>query len=130
MMLGNLTVDTTKQVVSPILRAEAASVEILVLKEEFVPQKECSCVTFARTLLPELPLGEAKDLVPNSPYPRVGGVVIVNYDGRYHLAYIYDKVRSNGDIPLHDANLEPCRETWRVINIEDPRIVGYWSPVL
>ena len=121
--MGSFTLNTTQEIVAPKVYAQNISIETTVP----IPKQECSCVVFAKGLIPELPWGDAKDLVPNSPYPRVGGVVIINYNGTYHLAPIYDKVSTTGFIPIHDFNYKPCEETWREIHISDPRIVGYWG---
>lgn len=113
--------------VAPTVYAEAPVVREIRTTEPAPDPTLCSCVLFGRTLDPRLPLGDAEDLVPNSPYPRVGGFVIIVYGTTTHVAYIYDKVSVSGEIPLHDGNFKRCEETWHSINMDDPRIKGYWS---
>ncbi len=87
------------------------------------PDGTCSCVKFARSLIPSLPRGDAKDLVPNSFEPRVGEVVKIKYGNDYHVAVVVGLV---GDImSMHDFNFKPCKETLRDMSIYDPRIIGY-----
>jgi len=84
----------------------------------------CSCVLTARELGAKLPKGDARELIPNSPFPRVGGVVILRYHEDAHVAYI-DKVTSEG-LHVQEGNFEKCKQTERVIDFDDPNIVGYW----
>lgn len=87
---------------------------------------ECSCVKFARTLVPSLPLGDARDLKPNATLPRIGAIVILNYDGTYHLAVQISKVSTENTYTVDDFNYQPCEETKRIISADDERIIGYW----
>lgn len=124
MLFGTTTVHITKDLVAPPVFALDMPLEAPRMP---VDERKCSCVLFARSIFPELPLGDASDLVPNSPFPRVGGAVIIDYGDTIHVALVADRVSISGDIPLHDANFLPCQETWRTINISDPRIKGYWN---
>lgn len=89
----------------------------------------CSCVSFAKSIGVKIPIiGNAKNLIPNSVYPRVGGVVILVYNGTYHLAVI-ERISPDG-IHVVESNLERCKKGRRIIKFDNKNIVGYWSDIL
>jgi hypothetical protein len=87
----------------------------------------CSCVTYLRTLIPSLPLVDAKHFkdFPRAT-PQVGGVAIFYYptSGEYHVGYIA-KLNDSGFL-LKEANYEPCKVSTRLVEWNDPRLVGFW----
>ena len=89
----------------------------------------CNCVAFVRAMGVHFPrLKDAKDLDVNSKVPVKGGVVQLDYNGIYHLAYI-TSVEADG-IHVREANFKPCLSSRRVIDFNDPRIVGYFREVI
>lgn len=84
----------------------------------------CSCVQTAKALGVPLPKGDAEDLIPNSDYPHVGGVVKIKYGNVYHVAVI-KKVTEKG-LEVRGGNKVHCRITNDFIALNDPRILGYW----
>ena len=80
----------------------------------------CNCRSEANRLGAKIPTGVVK---PNTPFPRVGGVVIFDYNGVPHYAYI-DSVEVDG-IHISEANFIKCARSKRVIAFDDPNIVGY-----
>lgn len=84
----------------------------------------CNCKAEVRRLGAKVPVGTVQ---PNTPYPRVGGVIILMYDGTIHYAYI-DSVEVDG-IHISEANYIKCSRTKRVIDRDDVHIVGFWHDV-
>jgi len=84
----------------------------------------CSCIKFARTLVPQLPKGDAKDLIPNSR-PEIGGIVIFHYPDTAHIAVI-QKFTNSGMI-VAESNYHRCKKDTRYVDFTDPAIFGYWS---
>lgn len=81
-----------------------------------------NCVSYIKSLGINVPLGDAKDQIPNS-LPRVGGVVIMMYGDIGHLAYI-KKIDKDG-LHISESNFHRGLITERVISVLDPHIVGY-----
>lgn len=110
---------------APIMRSEPPNdpVEATSTQEAPTEPQECFCVTFARKYIPNLPRGDAKNLIPNSG-PTIGGVMIMDYYGVGHVAVItgFDK---NGDAQIIEANYKKCRVTRRTVSLDDIHIVGY-----
>ena len=87
----------------------------------------CNCWSFARSKVKGLP-SFIKDLVPNSDYPRVGGIIIMDYDGNPHFPVVL-KVIEEG-VLIEDANFEPAKIekrllTWEYLSIHNSQ---YWAP--
>ena len=98
------------------------------------PADVCSCVMYVRSRGVDFPqIGYAGNLKVNSLYPRVGGVVLLNYNGLHHLAFI-EAVKEDGlhisEQNFHHDMKDDCPITRRVIPINDPHIIGYYSDVL
>lgn len=85
----------------------------------------CSCVKYARSLVPELPPGDASQLAPNGP-PVVGGIAIMHYGSLYHLGVILSL--QEGGFTVTEGNYKRCRKTERFIEWDSREIVGFWSP--
>lgn len=84
----------------------------------------CNCKAEVRRLGAKVPMGDVK---PNSLYPRVGGIIILNYNGKLHYAYV---VSVEGDgIHISEANYIKCSRTQRVIAFDDPNTVGFWHEI-
>lgn len=75
-----------------------------------------------------MPRGDAKELMPNSEIPRIGGVVILKYGSDSHVAYIF-RVTGEG-LFIGEGNFDECEYTERLISFDDPAIVGYWHETL
>lgn len=84
----------------------------------------CNCKAETRRLGAKTPSGE---ITPNTSYPRVGGIVIMIYNGVKHYAYILS-VEEDG-IHIQETNFQKCERTWRTISFDDTHIVGYWHSV-
>lgn len=85
----------------------------------------CNCVSFARAMHVHFPrLQDAKDLDTNSTVPIKGGLIKMVYSGVYHLVYI-ESVQDDG-IHIREANFSPCKIGKRIIDFNDPHIVGYY----
>lgn len=84
----------------------------------------CSCIKTAKVLGANIS-GDAKDIIPNTNYPHVGGVVKFKYSNNYHVAYI-NKVTALG-IEVTEGNFKPCLIANRFISWSDPHIVGFWT---
>jgi hypothetical protein len=84
----------------------------------------CNCYLAVQVLSGyDLPL--MADIEPNT-YAFEGAVVIFDYDGLKHLAYIHEL--NNDSITVREANYERCHFGYREVDFNDPRIVGFWSP--
>lgn len=81
----------------------------------------CNCVSYLHTLIVDLPL--QKDIIPNGP-PSVGGVVVLNYHGTPHLAYITGFTADG--VEVKEANYHHCEYDTRVIKWNDEALVGFW----
>lgn len=85
----------------------------------------CSCVKFARTLLPELPIiNTPADLTPNTT-PHVGVAVLFDYE-LPHIA-ILTALEPEG-FWIVESNFKMCRKTTRFIKWADPALRGFWQP--
>jgi len=86
----------------------------------------CSCVSYARQFVPDLPRGNADSFKANSN-PMIGGIILLKYNVR-HLAVIVD-FKEEG-ILIKEANYKHCEETTRIIRYDDDAIVGFYSTLL
>lgn len=85
----------------------------------------CSCVKSVRAVLPQLPKGDAKDFIPNSP-PTVGGIVIYKYpNGKYHVAALRSFAKDGSGYYESGSNLEPCLSYERFVAWDNPYLVGF-----
>ena len=82
----------------------------------------CNCFSFVKTKIRNIP--QMDDIKPNS-VPTVGGIVIMNYRGVKHIAYI-EKILENG-VLVFESNYRPCSLGKRVIEWTDPSLIGYWT---
>lgn len=91
----------------------------------------CSCVSFVREKtgynFPKV--NSAKDIVVNRLYPQVDSVVIFKAGGIYgvhgHASWITKVGTSTFEVV--EKNLKPCEITKRTIQIDDPKIKGYFN---
>ena len=90
------------------------------------PVKNCSCVSYARSISPYQPpkVVYAKQIPITSQTPKVGGWVIFDYQPFGHTEIIIDI--GDGVIRTEGFNLEPCRILKRVISVDDSHILGYF----
>lgn len=115
-----------------MVEAEAKQeVEHIVTKEEIheetvTPDIACSCVRYAHTKRPDIPLIDAEDHVISTTTPFVGAVAKMYYpnSGTWHLAYVEYVDLERGLAIVDDANYEPCKVTRRWITLPY-RVVGY-----
>jgi hypothetical protein len=89
----------------------------------------CNCRSEVSRLLAKLgtvlPKGE---IIPNNLYPKVGGVIILQYGNLKHYAYV-EKVGADG-IHIAEANFIKCARSKRIIDFNDPHILGYWDDAI
>lgn len=86
----------------------------------------CNCVSFVKAMGVKIPrIIDAGNLDSNSKVPIKGGVIILDYHGIHHLAYI-DSVESDG-IHIKEANFIHCSLGKRVIDLSDEHIVGFFT---
>lgn len=84
----------------------------------------CNCYQFAKYVSGyKLPL--MKDIQPNT-YAFEGALVIFDYDGVKHLAYI-EKFNET-TMTVREANYIKCSNANRDVDYNDPAIKGFWSP--
>jgi len=81
-----------------------------------------NCYAFATAMLGRLP--KMAEIIPNSTYPRIGGLAIMQYKDK-HIGVIQE-VTEEG-FWIKEANYEPYKITKRQIKWNDPHILGYWS---
>ena len=55
---------------------------------------EGNCYLFIKSKIPDFPM--TKDIVPNSIYPKIGGVVIMDFEDKSHYAYIPQRNEKEG----------------------------------
>ncbi len=83
-----------------------------------------NCYSYALTQLGKLP--KMKALTPNSDVPRVGGLVIMDYNGKKHVAVVI-KVLEEG-IQVKECNYIAYSCGERLIKWDDKHLIGYWHP--
>jgi hypothetical protein len=83
----------------------------------------CNCYQFVKIFVGNLP--RMKEIMSNSRVPRVGGLIILDYNGLKHIAYLV-KVSKDG-IHVKEANFTPCLAAERLIDFTDKAIVGFYS---
>jgi|GEM_PF-3264998 len=92
----------------------------------------CSCVLFARTLVPALPYGlhnyrDKLDII-NSQTPAVGHVAIMKSpSGLGHVAVI-KSVNEDGSLTIEEGNFRRCKRNIRTDMPEKMNIKGYFDP--
>jgi len=92
----------------------------------------CSCVLFARTLVPALPYGlhnyQDKLEIINSHTPEVGHVVIMKSpSGLGHVAVI-KSLNDDGSITIEEGNFRRCKRNIRTDMPDRMNIKGYFDP--
>lgn len=98
--------------------------------EEVIPI-ECSCVKYAQSLIPEIPLWDAIDYPVNTIKPKVGDIIKLQYynatttNYTYHIAVI--KEITEEGYQVKEANYEKCKEGERFILLNDDNIIGFFS---
>ncbi len=86
----------------------------------------CSCVTFVKRLTGyDQVVGAAKNWPTNSEQPQVGGVVVLNESKVGHVAYI--TAVGQDSFTVAEANYISCEKSNRVISLNDPAIMGFWT---
>ena len=95
---------------------------------------ECSCVQYAQSLSPDIPLWDAIDYPVNTINPQVGDVIKLQYYNAtttrytYHIALI-EKITEEG-YEIKEANYEKCKTSSRIIPKDDDNIVGFFDVAL
>lgn len=106
MLLGGA--ETVKDNIVPTVYAEAPQV----IEEPIPPMIEhnndtlinCNCYVYIKSKIPDFPM--TKDLKSNTIYPSVRGVVVMDYDGIPHYAFI-ESVTETG-INVSQTNIPSC----------------------
>lgn len=87
----------------------------------------CSCVRYAHYLNPKVPLVDASWFSSfRGKSPSIGGIIILQYPKDYHIATIVEFVE-NGFL-VKEANYKKCEYGKRIIDYDDPHIIGFWNP--
>ena len=83
---------------------------------------ECNCYAYVRTKIPSFPMAS---LVKPNTAPKVGAVVIFDYDGLPHYGIIssFDA----GGFNLTDSNYGGCGIRTHYVTWDNKYIVGFWS---
>lgn len=115
-------------------RKKAFVREITMLPSGSAKGTLCSCVLFARTLVPELPFGlhdyRSKLNIINSKTPKIGSVAIIKSpSGLGHVAVI-KSINEDGSLTIEEGNFRRCRRNIRMDMPENMNIKGYFDPDL
>lgn len=86
---------------------------------EFTPG---NCYQFAKVLVGKLP--KMAEIVPNSDYPRIGGLAIFQYKSK-HIGVITEVLEDG--FWIREANYEPYKISKRFIKWSDSKLVGFAS---
>lgn len=81
-----------------------------------------NCYQFVKALIGKLP--RMSEIIPNSDYPRVGGLAIFHYKEK-HIAVV-DEVLEDG-FWIREANYEPYKIGKRFIKWNDKNLIGFAS---
>lgn len=81
-----------------------------------------NCYLYAKLFIKDLP--KMADILPNTDYPNVGGLIIFSYAGVKHIAVI-EQVLEKG-IYIKEANFHSNLIARRLVKWDDERIIGYW----
>lgn len=73
---------------------------------------------------PNLP--KMADIVPNTT-PHIGAVVILDYNGVKHIAYI-SGFSEDGNLIVKEANYLKPNISSRILKLNDSHIQGFWAP--
>lgn len=116
--------------ITPLNPQVLAHMEVVPIEEKIhVDHKpltiKCSCVRYAELQGAPIPIKDARDIVPATTTPYIGGAVLEYYphSGEHHVAYITDV--STTTITVREANYVPCEIGTRVIPRDSKRIVGF-----
>jgi len=85
---------------------------------------ECECVRYIREVLGVNIKGDAHTIKSNTDIPIKGGVVLLNYDGIAHVAYVKEVLLDR--FIIQESNFKKCTPTERVIKKNDVHITGYY----
>ena len=69
-------------------------------------------------------IGAARNWRPNSDFPVVGGVVIMESKPDGHVALVLAVEESR--IYIKEANHKPCQISERWIDLSNDNIIGFW----
>lgn len=92
----------------------------------------CSCVRYAESLVPGIPLLNAIDYPLNTITPKKGDIIKLQYYNAtttkyvWHLAFIQE-ITDEG-FKIKEANYEKCKEGERFIPKNDEHILGFFNP--
>jgi hypothetical protein len=82
----------------------------------------CNCFSYAQVLT-DYKLPKMMEILPNSNYPRVGGLVILRYKNDKHIGVV-DEVIKEG-VWIREANFKPCLTSRRLIEWDDLALKGF-----
>ena len=85
----------------------------------------CNCYAIVQTNYPGR-LPRMKDIVPNTPIPMKGVVAIFDYNGVKHIGLVTE-VHNDGALTLFEGNKSKCIVGFRIVELSDPHLVGFWS---
>lgn len=83
----------------------------------------CNCYSYAQAIAGKLP--KMMDILPNSNYPRVGGLVVLRYKNAKHIGVISEVVKEG--VWIREANFQPCKVGKRLIEWNDVHLKGFVS---
>ncbi len=87
----------------------------------------CSCVSFVKAITGyNKPVGRARNFPINSNWASIGSVVVTNESPSGHVAIVAG-IEGN-TLLLDETNWLPCQRGKRKLSIDDPSIIGFWTP--
>lgn len=92
-----------------------------------IVEQYCSCVSGVRVYVPNLPHMDAIYFsgMPHS-MPAPGRVVVMNYSGVWHVAYVLSI--SEDGFTIYEWNFHACQKDTRFIDWNDPHIESFFAP--
>lgn len=110
---------TEEQAFDPIFGLSFAAKEIK--KDGGSSYTVCNCYQFVKAVLGKMP--PMVEIAPNGP-PEEGGVAILDYRGKKHVAVIVGLTESG--VEVREANFEPCKTGTRIVEWSDPFLKGFY----
>ncbi|KKM73855.1 hypothetical protein LCGC14_1406180 [marine sediment metagenome] len=111
-----------KEINEPVIQTE----ELLEASKKVSDYTLCSCVAYARSISPFQPpiMPYARDMLVNQTEPKIGAWVKLREGNLGHLGIVIQITEDL--VRIDEANFEPCKRQRRVLERDDPIIIGYY----